>query len=75
MKHHHTTEMNKKCSDCNKPFLFYWFDAEENNGQSERMYGFDEVCFDCQTKRNDGTPPKTLTELNEERKHLRNEPK
>jgi len=67
---HHTTLTKNKCSQCNKPFEFYWYDAEELNGFSEQRYGFNEICYECATL-NHGCPPRSLQQLNDERKTKR----
>lgn len=68
-KFHHTAELDIKCTGCGRPFIQYWEDAEEKNGRSETMYGFEgrEKCRECKTKEL-GHPPKTLQEINEELK-------
>lgn len=69
-KPHHIADHHKNCTQCKKPFKYYWFDAEEMNGQSETMYGSDEgnICGDCKTKNNGGKPPLSLVDLNEIRR-------
>lgn len=67
MKIHHTTESDKKCSQCGDPFIWFWKDKEEKNGWHETMYGSDKICGFC-IEENTGSPPKSLQELNEERK-------
>lgn len=63
---HHATDMKEFCSICGKPFKFYWFDANEKNGQSETKWK-DKYHKDCLEKQT-GTKCKSLYEINEERK-------
>lgn len=65
-KIHHTTDMTEHCIICDKPFKKNWFDAEEKNGRSEIMYGFEgsykhRECIIMST----GRPPLGLHDLNE----------
>lgn len=55
-----------KCELCHREAKMFWKDKEHKNGRSETFYtNFDNqtVCIDCL-----GYVPKSLTELNEERK-------
>lgn len=65
MKVHHTTETDEHCSQCNRPFIYYWYDKEEMNGRGETKWGYNEICTDCKTKNNNGKPPLGLHDLNE----------
>ena len=65
-KIHHVTDMDEKCVICDKPFKKYWFDADEQNGVSDTMWGFDgnhkhKECVERET----GKPPLGLNDLNE----------
>lgn len=72
MKHiHHTTETNKRCALCDRPFLWLWRDAEETNGRSELRWGSPPACYDCHLDRR-GEKPLTLHEHNEQRKREAN---
>lgn len=67
-KYHHTTFTTETCKICGKPFLFFWYDKEEKNGQSETAYRYcHKSCLEKQT----GKKCKTLHEINEERKKLK----
>ena len=72
MNYHHTTESETDfCPTCKRPRLWYWNDKNEKSGHSESYHGFvgeNGECADCYKKRH-GKRPKTLHELNEERKN------
>ena len=55
-----------KCALCKREAIVIWKDKEQLNGRSETFYSNSEgliVCIKCL-----GHKPKTLTQLNEERK-------
>jgi hypothetical protein len=66
-KIYHTTKMEQTCPICNQQFIYYWYDKEEKNGYSERMYGINECHKQCLEEQS-GIRIKTLQELNNERK-------
>ena len=62
---HHTTETNETCSQCDRVFMFQWYDAEEKSGRGETKWGYYEICTECRTANNNGRPPLSLRDLNE----------
>jgi hypothetical protein len=62
---HHTTETKETCISCGKPFLMYWYDAEETSGRSETMHGFSgkQKHANC-IERETGRPPLSLRDVN-----------
>ena len=59
-----------KCGNCNREAKMFWKDKEHLNGSSETFWTAPDgqtVCIDCLIKLT-GRYPKTLQELNNERK-------
>ena len=65
--HHTSFSKTEFCKHCNKPQKLFWFDASEQNGQSETFYRDMHIeCYELVYK----TKAKSLQQLNEERKQL-----
>jgi len=63
--HHIGIDNSMQCRECKRCAKMYWYDADEQNGRSESFHEY--MCCDCYTRIH-GNRPKTLQELNDERK-------
>jgi|ERR1043165_18367 hypothetical protein len=61
-----------RCRSCGVGAKMYWTDRDKRNGRSETFYR--DMCYTCFVKAT-GREPKSLRQLNEERKHMFNKNK